>query len=159
MAELREREFLKCPYARARSYLDETLEPLATSGRESAMTLSLPLGDLAVRKEVTVTFRPGSDPRHFDEPWTVHWEPKGGGPYPAFDGTLTVRAAEDYDSAILELDGTYVPPLGMVGAAFDAVAGSRIATATAHTLLRSIGDRMEERYRREEAEKKSERDA
>ena len=41
------------------------------------------------------------DPTHFDQPWQLHWEPESG-PYPTFDGTLTIHADEtlyDVDSS------------------------------------------------------------
>ncbi|MHB8433987.1 MAG: hypothetical protein ACYDCA_10395 [Candidatus Tyrphobacter sp.] len=90
---------------------------------------------------------------HFDQPWKIHWEPAGGGPYPEFDGELTVRADEDYPTSILELIGTYKPPMGLVGVVFDAIAGARIAEATAHELLKNIGQVMEAQYNAEERTK------
>ena len=92
---------------------------------------------------------------HLDEPWKVHWTPKDGGPYPDFDGELTVRADEEYDTCVLELRGNYRPPGGVAGKAFDAIVGSRIASATAHELLNSIAREVQQRYERQEAAKRS----
>ena len=80
-------------------------------------------------------------------------DPAGRRAYPDFDGELTVRAADDYTTAILELRGQYRPPGGPAGAAFDLVAGSRIAAATAQQLLKEVGQELETRYRRDEEEK------
>ena len=153
MTQLQERRVVDCPYHFARSYLEEALKPLAVNQTERTITLSVPFGDGTLAKDVNVVFNVGSDPRHFDEPWVVHWEPKGGGPYPTFDGTLVVRADETYDRSVLEIKGEYVPPLGAAGAAFDAVAGKRIAQATLQGLLRRIGAALEAKYHAEEAAK------
>ena len=59
-------------------------------------------------KNVTVSFGAATDPMHFDQPWRIHWKPQAG-PYPEFDGELTVRADETYKSALLELAGSYRP--------------------------------------------------
>jgi hypothetical protein len=91
---------------------------------------------------------------HFDEPWHIHWKPQAG-PYPEFDGELTVRADETYESARLELTGSYRPPGGALGAAFDWAAGSRIASATAGALLARLGDEMKSRYEADEQAKPS----
>jgi len=144
-----ERHPTKCPYVRAREYLHGALQGVVDSQR--TMTLSLKAGTL--EKPVLVTYERGEDPMRFDEPWCVHWTPKGGGPYPDFDGEVTVRADESYRSAILELRGEYVPPLGPFGQASDMLVGSRIAAATARTLLQQVARLMEARYNDEEASK------
>lgn len=144
MSTLFYRRYVPVPYNRARGYLNDALAAFATSGEPQMLTL--------MGKEVVVIYGRGSDPLHFDEPWSLHWHPQGG-PYPDFDGQLTVRADEDYSSCALELRGTYEPPGGIAGAAFDAIVGSRIATATARELLTAIGRDIEARYDREEAAK------
>jgi hypothetical protein len=156
MTRIDERHLVDCPYHFARSYLEEVLKPLSVSRTERTIELSVPLGDGTLAKDVNVVFNVASDPRHFDEPWGIHWEPKGGGPYPTFDGTLTVRADETFDKSILELDGQYAPPLGAAGLLFDAVVGRRIAELTARGLLQRVGSALEARYRAEEAAKKAE---
>jgi hypothetical protein len=154
MSNLYQRRYLNCPYARAKELLAQTLAAAATSGDAKLLQLRLQLAEGAsLSKEVVVTVAPGADPMHFDQPWRVQWVPTTGGLYPSFSGTLTVRADENYETSILEVAGGYEPPLGAVGAAFDSVIGSRIAHATARELLRSIGSRMEEQYRAEEAGK------
>ena len=110
----------------------------------------LPLLKGALEKNVLVNYDKGQDPLKFDEPWLVHWTPEGGGPYPDFDGELTVRADESYRRAILELRGEYKPPLGTFGQAFDLVVGAKIAAATARNLLQDIARSMEESFQAEE---------
>jgi hypothetical protein len=144
-----ERHTTKCPYVRAREYLHGALQGVVEGQR--TMTLSLKAGSL--EKPVLVTYERGEDPMHFDEPWLVHWSPKDGGPYPDFDGEIIVRADESYRSAVLELRGEYVPPLGTFGQAFDLLVGSRIAAASARTLLQQIARLMEARYCDDESSK------
>lgn len=158
MSTLFHRRYLACPYDRARRALQETLAGAASSGEPQLLRLHVPFPGTdgpgpGLEKDVVVTYGVGKDPLHFDEPWTLHWHPSNGGPFPDFDGTLTVRADEDYTTCALELRGTYEPPLGAPGAMFDAVLGSRVASATAREFLKEIGGRIEERYRTEERAK------
>ena len=154
MATLSERYIVRCPYHLAQRYLAETVALAAESGTESILTLTASELGIALSKDVLVTFGLAVDPMHFDQPWRIHWEPQAG-PYPDFDGELTVRADETYKTSLLELQGSYRPPGGALGAAFDWAAGSRIATATAQALLRRIGNEMEARYSRDELAKQT----
>src|SRR6516164_3266529 len=154
MSQLSERRVVRCPYHLAQQYLHEIVGVRAESGEESRLTLTVSGAGLEISKDVGVTFAPAVDPMHFDQPWRIHWNPQSGR-YPEFDGELTVRADEDYKSSVLELQGSYRPPGGALGAAFDWAAGSRIATATAQALLSRIGDGMEARYRRDELAKQN----
>jgi hypothetical protein len=152
MSQISERRVVACPYHLAQGYLAEMVGSKVASPAPLALTLSLPGAELV--KEVTVTYGAAVDPMHFDQPWTVHWKPNAG-PYPEFDGELTVRADETYSSSLLELQGSYRPPGGIAGAAFDAAVGNRIASATAQALLDRLGREMESRYRRDERSKTS----
>lgn len=153
MAVLSEQRYLECPYVRAKEYLAQSLAPAAEHGNSEPLRLRVTMRDLDLERDVLVRYGIGTDPMHFDEPWEVHWTPAHGGPYPDFDGTLTVRAGETYETSILELQGEYRPPGGAAGQAFDAVIGRRIASNTAQTLLKTIGDAMEKRYHDEEEAK------
>jgi hypothetical protein len=147
-----ERQLTNCPYVRARGFLYDSVEGAIHKAGITTLPLkaSLPLLKGAIEKNVIVTYRRGQDPLRFDEPWLVHWTPEGGGPYPDFDGELTVRADESYRRAILELRGEYTPPLGTFGNAFDLVVGSKIAARTARMLLQEIARSMETHFRQEE---------
>jgi hypothetical protein len=147
MTSLLQRYLLRCPYRRAREYLRASLNAIAETGETRVIRLRAPISHTggALEKDVYVRFGHGVDPLHFDEPWTVHWSAASGA-YPEFDGTLTVRADEDYDTSVLELSGNYTPPFGVAGAAFDALLGSRIASSTAREFLRAMADDMEASY-------------
>src|SRR5689334_2296138 len=154
MSELLERRVVRCPYHLARQYLEERLVSRAASGEPGplSLTLAVPGGELV--KEVIVSYGPAADPMHFDQPWQVHWKPQAG-PYPEFDGELTVRADETYESSLLELKGSYRPPGGALGAAFDWAVGGRIASGTAQALLERIGAELESRYTSDEQAKRT----
>jgi len=154
MSELLERRVVRCPYHLARQYLADNVGARAASGEPGplALTLNVPGGELV--KEVVVTYGTATDPMHFEQPWQVRWKPVGG-PYPEFDGELTARADETYESTLLEIKGSYRPPGGALGAAFDWVVGGRIAAATAQALLEHIGAEMESRYQRDEQAKRA----
>ncbi|HEV3153855.1 MAG TPA: hypothetical protein VGZ02_08640 [Candidatus Baltobacteraceae bacterium] len=155
MTNLDERFTVECPYVRAREYLADILRPAAAESGPQRLPLTAKFGPVPaeLEKTVLVSYAPGSDPMHFDQPWLVSWTPEGGGPFPDFTGDLTVRADETYRTAVLELRGTYKPPLGAAGAAFDAAVGHKIASATAQTLLATLAAGMKTRYDQEEAAK------
>lgn len=147
-----ERHLTNCPYVRARAYLNDSVEGVIRNTGVARLPLkaSLPLLKGAIEKDVLVTYRRGVDPLRFDEPWLIHWTPEGGGPYPDFNGELTVRADESYRRAVLEIRGEYTPPLGRFGQAFDLVLGAKIASRTARALLQEIARDMERYFSQEE---------
>lgn len=150
MSDLLEHRFVHCPYNLAQAYLAHIVG--AHAGAPGPLTLTLPLLGAELVKEVIVTYDAAVDPMHFDQPWRVHWKPKAG-PYPEFDGELTVRADETYASCRLELQGTYRPPGAALGVAFDHAVGNSIARATAQALLERIGAELEARYAADERTK------
>ena len=154
MSEISESRIVRCPYNLARGYLAQSAGARAASGAAGSLTLTLSIPGGELVKNVVVTYGSAVDPMHFDEPWHIHWEPRSG-PYPVFDGELTVRADETYETSRLELQGTYNPPGGTLGVAFDRVVGKRIAAATAQALLERIGGEMESRYAADEKAKES----
>jgi hypothetical protein len=85
--------------------------------------------------------------------YKVHWEAEGRGPFPVFDGILTVGGDEDYNAFWLTLEGVYVPPGGVAGQVFDAVIGRRIAETTARGLLEQIRSAAEALFAAEERAK------
>ncbi len=153
MSQLLERHVVRCPYHLAQRFLADSVGPSAQSETPTSLELTASGPGIELTKRVVATFGPSTDPMHFDQPWKLNWKPEAG-PYPEFDGELTVRADETYESALLELRGSYRPPGGALGAAFDWAAGSRIATATARELLARLGNDMEARYQRDEEAKR-----
>ncbi len=156
MTQLNEQLEFHCPYARARQYLHEAIEPVSDGVLPIVLQLkaTVPATNVKLAKDVRIEYSRGTDPMHFDEVWKVRWTPEPGGIYPSFEGELSVCAGYSYEDAILQLNGRYSPPLGPVGDAFDRAIGHRLASTTAQTLLTGIAAEMQSRYNREEAQKK-----
>jgi hypothetical protein len=91
--------------------------------------------------------------------YTVDWESANGGPFPRFQGTLSILNDEDYESCFLGLDGTYRPPLGLLGSEFDFAIGHTIAERCGNDLLERIGTSIEQSYRGVETAKANRRAA
>ena len=144
MSKISETIVVGCPYHMAQQFLADALrKPFDKPG---TMTVRVPLGGIDVAKDVLATVTEGADPMHFDQPWKVHWSPVGGGPYPDFDGEITVRADEDYTTCLLEIQGEYRPQGVALGEAFDAVVGRKVASATARALLDQLAHDLAARY-------------
>lgn len=150
MTHLTERHFVRCAYGVARRLLHVELEPANGSLAWRLHVAPAFAHDLDGAEDVDVSVSRDVDPMHVDRPWQVTWSPHGDGPFPSFAGTLTVRPDDDPDVAVLELDGTYDPALGLSGEAFDLLAGARLATTTAEALLRDLGTRILEKHAAEE---------
>jgi hypothetical protein len=143
MSTLKASLVIETPFAQAadlveRFFVSQTADDGVITLRLSAPGAGIGIDSFAVGHEVVATFRRRKGPYEtivFD----LHWESADGGPFPVFDGTLTVAEDETYQTCRLILEGSYLPPGRLAGAVFDAALGSRIAYATAHELL----ERME----------------
>lgn len=106
------------------------------SGGNAILPLRVRFGDLRVERDVD--FHLKTKPAYPGyKLLDVSWEPKDGGPYPTFNGTLSV-AEDAVGWSRIEIDGTYRPPFGVAGAAFDAAVGQRLAQGTATELLAEL---------------------
>ena len=95
------------------------------------------VGNYTVTGETRVT----GGTANFTSQYRLAWLPgttSRGIPTPGFEGTLTLRAGEDYDESELQLDGVYDVPGGVAGKIFDDVVGRRIAHATLGALLDGV---------------------
>jgi len=63
--------------------------------------------------------------------------------FPVMHAVLTAYALTPSETQ-LELEGTYAPPLGVVGKAIDAVIGRRIAEASMHRFVQEVAARLRE---------------
>jgi hypothetical protein len=70
---------------------------------------------------------------------TLRWEASGpgGGLFPALDADLTLSSA-GADATALRLDGSYRPPLGVVGERLDRAILHRIAAATMESFVGGV---------------------
>lgn len=117
------------------------------------LQLEVPLKDLGLPTElgleraVIVDFtshRHGQFLGRLNESVSLSWRPVDDGPYPTFKGSLTIRPLGTKTE--LELHGHYEPPLGALGAAFDAVVGGRLAHAAGKALLAELAGELEREF-------------
>lgn len=161
---------VRCPMNQSSSLLEaffrEETEHPPELERHHALRLNLrvpfhtPGGkeEVLAESDVVATLTPVPAPQFTYQKIAVEWKPERG-PYPSFSGNITVEAEEDYDAFRLVLTGSYVPPGGAAGAAFDMVFGRRIAVATAHDLLARIREAIERGHAVIEEEKHNHRKA
>lgn len=150
---------LDCPFRWAQPYFERALSngrhPQAVRLR-AVLFKDGPL-PIALSGDALVTYAPAQNPLRLYPCWTVSWKPAADGPYPDFEGTLTLRGSSEADTSILEISGDYQPPLGVAGRAFDAALGSRIASATARDLLEDFAAGAESSYHRNQVTLEKER--
>jgi hypothetical protein len=163
MSDLLQRLYVGCPVSRATDRLNGFFRERAGDGAWDAgkpirIALRAPIPLPSLRTNVILQHDIIATLRHLPPVWgnerfDVSWEPSGGGAFPRFTGTLSVENNEDFESFSLLLKGSYDPPLGPAGQAFDAALGHRIAIATARDLLARIRDQIEKSEEIEEQEK------
>jgi hypothetical protein len=137
MTEIADDVVVDCASGEAASYLAGFFEQLgAPGGGGAVLTLCIALGDAAISREVVAKITaPKGSPGY--RVMGVTWSPKDGGPYPDFEGTLALSDLTSSSSKLV-LSGKYGPPGGLVGAAFDAVVGRRMASASLKALLGTL---------------------
>ena len=140
MTEVYGKTTVKAPYSVA---MDAIVRFLKAKKNRVVLTVplkSLGLGtNLGLEREVDVAFVPlhgHKGERLLHDELQLAWQPTGGGPFPAFKGSLKMHPL-GADTELI-LNGEYQPPLGAVGEAFDAVIGKRISEATAQELLEAL---------------------
>ena len=75
---------------------------------------------------------------------TLEWKAvKHPGAFPVMHATLAFYGLTESETQ-LELEGTYEPPLGMLGKAVDAVIGRRIAEASVLRFIQEVAARLRE---------------
>jgi hypothetical protein len=159
MSTLSERVLVAVPAAQSQARLAEYLHAL--DGRRNGtvrISLSLPVTfpglaiPLSLQRTVVATLSPFRLPGEIAPRREVRWAPLRPGPFPAFRGELTVEPAEEGRAFWLVLDGTYEPPIGLIGEAFDAIVGRNIARATALDLLGRMKASLEKTARGDKAD-------
>jgi hypothetical protein len=150
MSKLTERALVHCSINQAASHLARYFRARGNSDGDIArlnLRAQVPVpgsnGSLRLERTAIATLTPRHAPGEMLPHFAVSWAPEHAGPYPTFTGDLAIESGDDYHSFYLVLDGTYEPPLGAVGAAFDAIVGHRIAEMTARNLLATIADSIE----------------
>ena len=151
MSSIAVKQLVQAPLGSAARLLQAYIE--AHPAHESG-GVRLVLRARSLERPAVVTMTPAHRPADMTPRFAVHWESEEEGPYPIFDGFLSIEAGEDYNVFSLALEGMYKPPGGLAGRAFDAVVGNRIAEQTARELLADIAGTMEARLANEEAAKR-----
>lgn len=141
MAEIHEFVSVRCPFDRASTYLERFFRLLPSDGDAGVLSLRVHLADLVIEHDVDVKLGRAREIPAFTV-LDIEWDPKNDGPYPHFTGTLTA-SDEAVGWSRIDLDGEYKPPLGPVGAAFDAAFGHGIAVKTAQELLARLKSELE----------------
>lgn len=147
---LRDHIAVACAAGEAESRLEAFFARHRDRDGVTHLTLRVPMDPiagfkgLALDHRVRVRARRARDDQNLNDLIRIAWEPEGEGPYPSFDGTLVTWAEHDPDRTLVEIDGTYEPPLGVGGEAFDATVGHAIAKRTARALLEDIANAISE---------------
>jgi hypothetical protein len=159
MTAVQERLYVEAPYVQTVGVFERRLgiAPGARQG-ECELTLALPIREgHEIARTVKAKTEKLSDGGNYALRYRVTW-PAGttsrGIPTPGFDGTLRIAAGEDYDETVLQIDGSYEPPGGAAGRAFDELLGRRIVHATMSALLAGVGEELRAAHAQIEAEKK-----
>jgi hypothetical protein len=150
MTTLSERTLVHCSVNQAAKHLARYFKARGNSDGDIArlnLRAEVPVpgakGTMKLERTAIATLVPRHTPGEIMPHYGVTWAPEQTGPYPTFSGDLAIESGDDYHSFYLVLTGNYQPPLGAVGAAFDAVLGHRIAESTARNLLATIADSIE----------------
>jgi hypothetical protein len=151
MSDIDEKVLVHAPLGSADRFLERYFA--AHAAPNGGARVDLRAGDLA--KSAIVTLVPAHRPADMNPRYTVHWEPEAPGPYPVFDGELTVDGDEDYNAFWLVLDGSYKPPGGLAGELFDALVGHRIAETVTHELFATLQTAIEGYFAEEERGKQT----
>lgn len=142
MPHLQSQTYLREDAATARQRLTALLtgphEPFAL--RVSLSDFGIP-GNLKLEKEIVVTATMERDDLNLNDVLRVRFEATdSGGLYPSFSGTLDVNAEDS--GSVLQLSGTYDPPGGAAGRAFDATVGYLIAQRSMASFLEDLAAQL-----------------
>ena len=130
MRELDESVLVDCVFSVAMGYVERYFE------EHSSLELR-GLGILTTSVDADARLATdGSDSTRHHDAVNLTWKAAPGLPLPDFAGHVVARP--HFDQTELRLVGRYEPPLGALGAAFDAIAGREIAAGTARELLGAI---------------------
>lgn len=131
-------KYVACPFSASIEYAENTLR----ARHELVISPGPALGE-RVHMDAKVTDDLTDSVRRHDA-LLLAWQPKHSAMFPDFHGALTVRPK--LRGSYLRLQGSYEPPAGLLGRAFDAVAGRAIATLTMRRLLNEIGKAVEAQW-------------
>ena len=154
MSKIYQAIYVDCPPQRAQAYLLSHFENARRQHGRAMIPLTATLGSksgthVTVERNATATFAPSTDVGGLEYQVQIEWTPATNEPLPKFDGSFRVQWDEEYGRCRLVLEGEYEPPLGLVGRAFDAAVGQKVAQNTVQALLESLRLEIESTYRRD----------
>ncbi|MBV8344050.1 MAG: hypothetical protein JO190_03525 [Candidatus Eremiobacteraeota bacterium] len=140
MSDLKEAIDVACPRFYALHHAERFFTVHRRDRTPGMLTLRVDLSSLGLPgssqalHEVRVTHELTED--RGEKKLALSWDPADK-TVPRFSGALT-SAEKAPGLTTLTLQGTYTPPLGIAGKAFDLVVGRKVAAATARALLEDI---------------------
>ena len=141
MTKIREHTIAYCPKAGLSDSLDAAIRAFRRDNGELRWTMRVPVGGAVASRDVVSVVRPLAH-KAGEATVELRFGPEGSSLYPVFEGRLSAGAVDPWNVR-LEIEGTYEPPLGIIGAAFDATVGARLARASIRRLLRDLADELE----------------
>lgn len=154
--DLRCYDYVNAPYAQVRERLLEDPRQLfqrattVATSRAQALRAQLhaSLGPFELATEVEIRVTSVEEVRSpLDGPATriaLEWRAaRATAAFPVMHATLWAYALTPGETQ-LEFEGTYAPPLGVLGKALDAVIGRRIAEASMHRFIQEVAARLRE---------------
>jgi hypothetical protein len=160
MAQVHELVYIEAPYVQAVAAFECRLglAPGQSEGRCVLALVAPVAGGREIARDVTAATNRVPGTANFTSQYRIAWDAgrtARGIPTPGFEGTITLRAGEDYDECELALDGRYEPPGGVAGKIFDDVVGRRVAHATLGSLLDGVRRELRAAHERVEAQKRA----
>ena len=141
MTKIREHLVACCPQADLHESLDAAIRAFRRDTGDVRWTMRVPMAGTVASRDVVASIRPLARGDGYTAV-ELRFGPEDSALYPHFEGRLSAEAVDPWN-AKLEIEGSYKPPLGAVGAAFDAAVGSRLARASIRRLLRDLADELE----------------
>ena len=154
MTNISEAVYVDCPPERAKAYLLKHFENPDQNAERATIRLSASIGAAAgthvtVARDAIATLAPAPGGNGLEYRVRIEWTPTTKEPLPKFNGVFHVQWDEEYGRCRLVLEGSYEPPLGLIGKAFDAAVGHKIAQDTARSLLEQLRTEIESARRKE----------
>jgi hypothetical protein len=136
MTELHESLTVHIAFDQTPQAAEAYLASLPLVDGKRVVPIRIEIGDLVIERRVDLVLK---SPRTYpgNVIMDIQWGPHDGGPYPIFNGMLSVEETGT-NICRIDLDGHYQPPLGLAGAVFDAAIGHRIALGASRQLLDEI---------------------
>jgi hypothetical protein len=130
-----------CPFSAA----IEMIKRLHKNGAEHRVG---PFSNIRARVQLEIAeVRDRTDETRRHEALLLRWQAPSRMPLPVMSGLITVRP--NGLATELRMEGTYVPPLGLLGQLFDRIIGCHIAHRTVNRFLDELRDSVDQEWQKE----------